>query len=72
MEIDPTPIQSIKIVTVGDHLVGKSCAITTYHSFKSAILRLVHLSNVTLLSSIALLAILKLTDQIINFRSGIL
>jgi GTPase SAR1 family protein len=28
MEIDPTVSNSIKIVAVGDALVGKSCAIT--------------------------------------------
>lgn len=30
MEIDPTVSNVVKIVTVGDALVGKSCAITKY------------------------------------------
>jgi len=34
MEIDPTANRAIKIVAVGDHLVGKSCAITTYDSYQ--------------------------------------
>lgn len=31
MEINPTIDDAVKIVTVGDALVGKSCAITKYH-----------------------------------------
>lgn len=34
MEIDPTASHPIKIVTVGDHLVGKSCAIATYTTYQ--------------------------------------
>lgn len=30
MEIDPTVSSTIKIVTIGDALAGKSCAITKY------------------------------------------
>jgi hypothetical protein len=36
MEIDPTAKRGIKIVAVGDHLVGKSYAITRYYSPQTA------------------------------------
>jgi hypothetical protein len=40
MELDPTAKLPIKIVTVGDHLVGKSCAITTYQLANQVLLPL--------------------------------
>jgi len=45
MEIDPTANRAIKIVAVGDHLVGKSCAITTYDSYQLVSWPLILLSN---------------------------
>ena len=40
MEIDPIANQPIKIVVVGDRLVGKTCAITKYPYNKVVLLRL--------------------------------
>jgi GTPase SAR1 family protein len=52
MEVDPIAKQAIKIVAVGDHLVGKSCAIERYACSNSASSPASHLYNATQLSSI--------------------
>lgn len=70
MEIDPIAKTSIKIVAVGDKLVGKSCAITTYLTYNQAILHQVHLSKGNLQSSTALHVILKLMDPLTIFQYG--
>ena len=46
MEIDPTANQPIKIVSVGDKLVGKSCAIQAFQCLHSVSLPLMPQSNV--------------------------
>ena len=70
MEIDPTASHLIKIVTVGDHLVGKSCAITTYLLFQIVSLHQVLHWNVNPQYSIAQPVILKLMDQTTSFQFG--
>ena len=46
MEIDPTANLPIKIVTVGDKLVGKSCAIQAFQCYHSVSLPLMPRLNV--------------------------